>query len=237
MNIARTVLFAIACISIQPAFASGPHWLAYGTGASGYVFINQGYVVSRNPVTQGGLTASWNSGWYAGAWASEDLPVKSLTKGPASEVDFLGGWEGSCGHLTCHGQLAYYAEPTIGTGKHDIVNLLMEVKKSYALSKKSSLGWYAGFEHYFLFGTGDTDVFYGGGTGSYALTAKWNASGSLGYGYDRAPSHPQATYTADVSYDAGHGWTWTPVHVEGFIPLTHGRKSDIVVGMKLSKTF
>lgn len=207
--------------------------------ASGYVFNDLGAIVTEDGVNQSSFTATAKNGLYGSFWFSQGLAMRSLTKGGTQEWDAYFGWAGSCGRFHCHAQAAYFMEPTLFTGKSDIVRLRVEVSDSYEVGN-GSIGWYAGTDWFASFMPPQTVTLRTGVTGSYRLTDRWSFGGVASYAYDTHPHRNTFGYdvgfTRDMS-DVAKGLTLSVPHVEGFVPLGYVQKTPVIVSMTLSYDF
>ena len=189
------------------------------------------------PVVQSGITATWESGFYADFWVSKNF-AESFRDGSGSEIDYSIGWAGPCGEFVCHVKAAFFDVPSLGQIDGDIVQLTIELKDSYTI-EGGSVGWYTKVQDLSYINTDgrETQLLIGGLNGSFDLGENWKLKGLVGYSWNTSAERSTASYEFGVSVNLGEGWTLSPLFVNGFIPFEDGRDSANVVSTRFTKSF
>lgn len=185
---------AITMLGATAAQAQESPFSFSGTAALTSDYVFRGYSqTAEDPAFQAGLTASHESGFFAGVWGSNvDLGADADI-----EVDLIAGYTNTVDNLTYTVGAYYYAYPGAdGSAEYDYFEAGLDV--AYAIDKLTLTGkFYYSPEFY---GAQGGDGFYYAGGASFGVTEMLSVYGAIGFSeFGSSALTDYQDYTAGVA--------------------------------------
>jgi len=178
-TIFKTLLGAILLLSVGVTEVRAQTLTTYIGVKSDYSFPEFGFTQYDKPVAQGGITASYENGFFLDIWGSEAIDGNNQGR----EYDYTAGWAGTCGDISCSASISLFDIPTPDVGDldftgTDIIRFRATVSDTIQLNEKNSLNIMFGADQ--LTGLIETSMFRTATTWSHQVSDDWNMSALVG---------------------------------------------------------
>lgn len=174
------------------ANADAQNVTTYASVKSDYSFPEFGFTQYDGAVFQGGVTASWENGFFLDIWGSEPLDGNSQGR----EYDYTAGWGGMCGSMSCTFSVAGFDLPTPDVGDmdftgSDIIRFRAEVSNTVEIDGANNIRWMLGIDQ--LTGLIETNLWRSSASWNHNINADWSTSLLVG-----------ATHNSDTDFTSAH---------------------------------
>jgi len=188
----------------------------YANVKSDYSFPEFGFTQYDGAVLQGGVTASFENGFFLDIWGSE--PFSGNQQG--REYDYTVGWAGDCGTYSCGASVSLFDIPTPDIGDFDftgtdIIRFRATIDRTFQLNDQNSINMMLGADQ--LTGLIEVTMPRVAASWNHQLTDNWSINALWGATYNTGTDYtsPRWELSATRSFE-----TWSlSIGAAGFDPM------------------